>query len=130
MKAACSPNVAVSVRFSACYHAWLQARQGKKPSANQLLFEARWLDNLQQLHSSLRAGCWQPAPTVCFTVTHPKTREIHAPDFADRIVHHLLVDRLQRLYEPVFIYDSYANRTGKGSHAAVDRRERMTRRGS
>ncbi|ACD95789.1 RNA-directed DNA polymerase [Trichlorobacter lovleyi] len=128
MKAVYSPNLPVSVRFSACHAAWLQARRGKKPSANQLLFEARWLDNLHQLYSSLRAGCWQPAPTVCFTVTHPKTREIHAPAFADRIVHHLLVDRLQRLYEPVFVYDSYANRTAKGSHAAVDRLQQMIRR--
>ena len=51
----------------------------------------------------------------------PKTREIHAPDFSDRVVHHIVVERLEKLYEPVFIHDSYANRAGRGSHSAVDR---------
>ena len=58
---------------------------------------------------------------------HPKTREIHAPDFADRVVHHLLVERLERLYEPLFIHDSFANRKGKGSHGAVDRLQQFMR---
>jgi RNA-directed DNA polymerase len=60
-------------------------------------------------------------------VQHPKVREIHAPAFADRIVHHLLVARLEKFYEPIFIHDSYANRQGKGSHAAVDRLQQFMR---
>ena len=123
-----SPVVPVPVSFAACYAAWRRARRGKKPSTNQLGFEARWLDRLMDLHTALRAGQWQPSRTVCFVVTHPKTREIHAPDFADRVVHHLLVARLEKLYEPHFIHDSYANRAGKGSHAAVDRLQTMMRR--
>ncbi len=35
-------------------------------------------------------------------------REIFAADFKDRIVHHVLVDELERYWEPVFIHDSYA----------------------
>jgi RNA-directed DNA polymerase len=103
------------------------ARRGKKPSANQLAFASRWLDHLQTLHQQLRAGTWVPRRTVSFVVKHPKTREIHAPDFADRVVHHLLVPRLERLWESVFIHDSYANRAGKGSHAAVDRLQSFMR---
>jgi hypothetical protein len=115
------------VSFVACYAAWLKARRGKRPSANQLAFEYRWLDSLLELKTVLRAGRWQPARTVSFVVSHPKTREIHAPDFADRIVHHLLVERLEKLYEPIFIHDSYANRKGRGSHAAVDRLQQFMR---
>ncbi len=124
---AASPAIAVPVSFVACYAAWLKARRGKRPSANQLAFEVRWLDRLLELKTALRAGRWQPARTVSFVVTHPKTREIHAPDFADRVVHHLLVERLEKLYEPIFIHDSYANRIGKGSHAAVDRLQQFMR---
>ena len=116
-----SPSVAVPVSLAACHAAWLKARRGKRPSGNQLAFEARWLDHLLELKTALRAGHWQPRRTVSFVVSHPKTREIHAPDFADRVVHHLLVPPLEKIYEPVFIHDSYANRAGKGSHAAVDR---------
>jgi retron-type reverse transcriptase len=126
-KQAASPSIAVPVSLVACYAAWIKARRGKRPSANQLAFEYRWLDRLLELKTALRAGRWQPARTVSFVVTHPKTREIHAPDFADRIVHHLLVERLEKLYEPVFIHDSYANRKGRGSHAAVDRLQQFMR---
>lgn len=122
-----SVAVCVPVNLAACYRACVRARRGKKPSYNQLAFQARWLTQLQALHRHLRAGTWQSRPTACFTVTRPKTREIHAPDFADRIVHHLLVERLNKLYEPVFVVDSYANRTGKGSHAAVDRLQQFMR---
>ena len=48
-------------------------------------------------------------------------REIFAADFKDRIVHHVLVDELERYWEPVFIHDSYACRRGKGIHHAVAR---------
>jgi RNA-directed DNA polymerase len=48
-------------------------------------------------------------------------REIIAADFRDRVAHHVLVDRLEALYEPVFIHDSYACRKNKGVHRAVAR---------
>lgn len=78
------------------------------------------------------SGCWrctrrcaqgnrQPGRTVSSVVTLPKTRELHAPDFADRDVQNLLEVRLEPLFEPGFIHDSFANRRGKGSYAAVDR---------
>lgn len=53
--------------------------------------------------------------------TRPKLREIFAADFRDRIVHHLLVGTLEPDWERIFIHDSYACRTGKGVHKAVDR---------
>jgi RNA-directed DNA polymerase len=75
----------------------------------------------------LEAGAWRPRPTTCFIATRPKAREIHAPDFSDRVVHHWLVPQLERVYEPGFIHDSYANRRGKGSHAAVRRLQAFVR---
>lgn len=122
-----SPRVPVRVSLAQCHAAWLAARRGKKPSANQLRFASRWLQHLQQLQAALGAGTWVPRRTVSFVVNRPKTREIHAPDFADRVLHHWLVPQLEALYEPVFIHDSYANRAGKGSHAAVDRLQGFVR---
>ncbi len=120
-------SVPIPVRFVTLVAAWRRARQGKRPSYNQKAFDTRWLDGLHGIYTALRAGVWQPERTVSFVVTHPKTREIHAPDFADRVVHHLLVERLEKLYEPIFIFDSFANRKGKGSHAAVDRLQSFMR---
>lgn len=48
-------------------------------------------------------------------------REIFAAYFRDRIVHHLVVRELEKIYEPAFIYDSFASRQGKGIHGAVNR---------
>ena len=66
-------------------------------------------------------------PSTCFIAIRPKAREIHAPDFSDRVVHHWLVPQLEKLWEPAFIFDSYANRKGKGSHAAVARVQKFVR---
>ena len=109
------------------YGAWQKARRHKKPSMNQLAFEADWLEGLFDIREQVLNHRWQPRRTVCFITTHPKTREIHAPDFADRVVHHYLVPPLQALFEPVFIHDSFANRTGKGSHQAVSRLQQFMR---
>src|SRR5579859_577129 len=109
------------------YCAWRRARRKKRPSANRLRFEARWMDHLAQLQRRLNAGTWSPAPSACFIAQRPKAREIHAPDFADRVVHHLVVPELERIWEPRFIFDCYSNRKGKGTHAAVDRLQQFMR---
>ncbi|GAA0721603.1 RNA-directed DNA polymerase [Dokdonella soli] len=112
---------ATSVGFHELFLAWRCARKNKQPSANQLDFECRWTDRLLDLQERINAGRWSPSPTTCFVATRPKAREIHAPDFSDRVVHHWLMSRIEPAFEPGFIFDSYANRKGKGSHAAVDR---------
>jgi retron-type reverse transcriptase len=56
-----------------------------------------------------------------------KRRTITAPPFADRIVHHALVRAVEPLFERRFIYDSYACRRGKGTHAAVRRTQHFLR---
>ncbi len=109
------------------YTAWREARRGKKPSQNRAAFEARWTDELLELQDELVAGTWTPAAPTCFVAPRPKAREIHAPDFRDRIVHHLAVPPLEAIYEPKFIHDSYSNREGKGTHAAVRRLQSFVR---
>lgn len=107
--------------FRDLHTAWREARRGKKPSPNQLTFDAYWMDGLLALQQQLREGIWRPKPTTCFVASAPKAREIHAPDFSDRIVHHWLVPQLETIYDRAFIFDSYSNRRGKGTHAALGR---------
>ncbi|PMQ04206.1 Group II intron-encoded protein LtrA [Dyella sp. AD56] len=109
------------------HDAMCAARRRKKPSANQLAFELAWMDRLIAIEADINAGRWSPAPATCFVATRPKAREIHAPDFGDRVVHHWLVPQLEAIYEPTFIHDSYANRKRKGSHAAVLRLRQFVR---
>jgi RNA-directed DNA polymerase len=109
------------VSFRSLCEAWERARRHKVPSRNQLAFESNLIDNLLDLEERIAAGTWKPSPTTCFVAQRPKAREIHAPDFGDRVVHHWLVPKLEAVYESTFIADSYSNRAGKGTHAAVDR---------
>ncbi|MDD5041473.1 MAG: reverse transcriptase/maturase family protein [Candidatus Peribacteraceae bacterium] len=74
---------------------------------------------------------WKPSPSTAFVVTKPKIREIFAAPFRDRIVHHLLYNHLVPVWEPKFVFDSYACRTGKGTHrASVERLPRFLRKAS
>ena len=103
------------------------ARRGKKPSNNMLAYETQWIDRTVELHQQLMRGTWAPKATTCFIATAPKAREIHAPDFSDRVVHHWLVPQLEAIFEPGFIHDSHSNRKGHGTHTAVDRLRRFVR---
>ena len=113
--------------FAAMYRAYRAARRKKRPSENQQKFEAVWADGLIDLVDRINSGTWSPSPATCFVAQRPKAREIHAPDFGDRVVHHWLVPQLESIYEPSFIHDSFANRRGKGTHAAVERLKAMVR---
>jgi hypothetical protein len=115
----CQGSPGVSLRD--LHQAWKVARRNKRASGNQLAFESNWIDELLDLQKQLTDGTWSPRPTTCFIAQRPKARQIHAPDFADRVVHHWLVPQLEAIYEPAFIHDSYASRRGKGTHKAVDR---------
>jgi RNA-directed DNA polymerase len=107
----------ISVRM--LYDCMRAARRKKKPNVNQLKFELHWMENLIALQKELNTSTWHPRPSTSFVAVQPKARQIHAPDFADMVVHHLVVPKLDAIYEPSFIDDSYANRRGKGTHAAV-----------
>jgi hypothetical protein len=113
--------------FQDLHTAWREARRGKRPSESQLEFEVCWIDELLALQHELNALGWRPSAPTCFVAKHPKAREIHAPAFRDRVVHHWLVPELERIYEPLFIFDSFSNRKGKGTHAAVRRLQRFMR---
>ena len=94
---------AESVALISLYHAWRRARRQKVPSHNQLRLDSTWMDGLLHLQAQIQSRSWRPRRSTCFIATRPKAREIHAPDFADRVVHHWLVPQLEAVYEPRFI---------------------------
>lgn len=102
-------------------------RRHKRNTANALRFEARQELNLLALRDALAERSYQPGRSVCFFVKRPKLREIFAADFRDRVVHHVLVNHLESIWERVFIHDSYACRRGKGVHAGVARLQQFMR---
>ncbi len=107
--------------------AYRRARQGKKLNHDQLRFSLRWMDNILDIEDRLLKGTWQPAPTVRMAAVLPKAREILAPAFGDCVVHHWIMQHLEPAGERDFISDSYSNRKGKGTHAAVEKLTRQVR---
>lgn len=116
--------------FENLYRCYLKCRKNKRNTINALKFEINAEENLFKLSEELDNKTYQPSRSVCFIVERPKMREIVAADFRDRVVHHVLIEKLEEIYEPIFIYDSYACRKNRGLHKAVERVREFIRKGS
>jgi len=107
--------------FRSVHSAYMDCRRRKRGTINALRFEIDASEKLFSLAAALQKGTYLPSRSVCFVTASPKLREVFAADFRDRVVHHLLVRELEKLYEPCFIHDSFACRVNKGTQAAVKR---------
>jgi retron-type reverse transcriptase len=110
------------------YRQYLQCRRNKRNTINALRFEYDMEDNILRLREELESQTYKPSRSVCFMARKPKLREIFAADFRDRVVHHILVDYLERIWEPMFIFDSCACRKKKGVHFGVKRLQGFIRK--
>ena len=110
------------------YLAYRKARRGKRGRAPAATFEYNQEANLVQLHQELIAKTYAPGDYHSFYIHEPKRRLISAAPFRDRVVHHALCNIIEPVFERGFIYDSYANREGKGTHRALDRAQQFARR--
>ena len=103
------------------FQAYYDCRTRKRNTHNALAFERRLERNIIDLYHELHAGDYAPGRSLCFVVTHPKPREIWAADFRDRIVHHLLYNRIAADFYRAFSIDSCACIPGRGTLYAVER---------
>lgn len=108
--------------------AYQKARLGKRKKFYVRKFEANVDANIKQLHQDLLNETWMPLPYKEFIAYEPKERLIRAPQFRDRIIHHALIRVLESIYDKILIYDTYASRKDKGTHAAVNRLTQFLRR--
>ena len=115
--------------FENVYKAYKKCLKNKKNTANALKFELNREKNLSQLLYDLQTERYKISRHICFIVTHPSPREIFAADFRDRIVHHLLCNEIQDIFEKDFSDNSYANRKHYGTHKAVKKTKWHMRRG-
>jgi hypothetical protein len=108
--------------------AWRKARKGKRGREPAASFEFDLEGNLVRLRRELLDQAYRPGFYHSFYIHDPKRRLISAAPFRDRVVHHALCNVIEPLFERRFIFDSYANRRGKGTHAALDRCQAFARR--
>ena len=107
--------------------AYLDCRRNKRNTASALAFEAGLETNLCQLDEDLRSGTYKPGKSICFVITRPKPREVWAAEFPDRIVHHLLYNRISPRFYAGFIADSCACIPGRGTLYGAKRLESKIR---
>lgn len=114
--------------FENIYLAYRKARRGKRQHESVAAFEFDQERQLLRLRDELHAQTWIPGKYHSFYIHDPKKRLISAAPFRDRVAHHALVNLIEPVWERQFIEDSYANRVGKGTHAALDRAQGLARR--
>lgn len=107
--------------------AYLDCRKNKRNTHTAVAFEQDLERNLASLYTDLVNGSYQPGPSICFIITRPKAREVWAADFRDRIVHHLLYNRIAPRFYASFIADTCACIPGRGTLYAAQRLEAKIR---
>ena len=116
------------ISYHNLYIAYLRARRGRTKKDYVIEFEKNLEENLKNLRNELMFHTYSPKPLKTFVIKDPKTRIISKSDFRDRIVHHALCIIIEPLFEKFFIYDSFANRIGKGTLKAIVRYEVFKRK--
>ena len=115
------------IPLSDFFEAYFECRRKKRGTYNALQFEVDYERRLIELCERVNAGIYYPSKSIAFIIDKPVKREVFAADFSDRIIHHLIIGKLNHLFEKCFINDSYSCRPGKGVHYAVKRLDHFIR---
>ena len=103
------------------FFAFKKARKGKTKKYYVKRFEKCLIKQLLTLSIELKSQKYSPEPLRTFILRDPKTRKISKSTFRDRVVHHAIVRIMDPIFDKNFIYDSCANRKGKGNLFALKR---------
>jgi len=101
--------------------AWQEFIKGKRSRQDVQVYERALMENLFNLHDNLANLSYKHGSYSAFTISDPKTRQIHKAMVADRILHRAIYRKLYPFFDRQFIADSFSCRIGKGSHKALDR---------
>ena len=82
-------------------------------------FEENLSKNIFGLHGELKNKTYRHSNYVSFYIKDPKLRNINKATVRDRVLHHAVFVILYRVFDKLFIFDSYASGIEKGTHRAV-----------
>jgi len=98
-----------------------KAFQGKRTRLDARQFASQLDARLNEMANQLRAGTFPLGRCRQFVIHDPKRRTITAPCFAERVLHHAIMNVCEPLFDRRLIHDTYACRAGRGREAAVRR---------
>lgn len=84
--------------------------------------------NLLLLKAEIKNGTYRFSGYINFTVPLPKERIINAPHYRDKVIQLAINNVLKQIYQPKFIYDTYACLDDKGTHRCVKRIQHFMRK--
>ena len=105
-----------------------QAASGKRLRPEVHAFASHLDAELAQLREDLLQERAPEGKWTTFQIYDPKPRQILAPCFRDRVLHHALMLHVGPVLERALVDDCYACRVGKGSLAAVRRAQHHLQR--
>lgn len=118
---------ALGIELQDVFRAYFDCRKNKRNKKDAMLFEINFEKEVIALWREINSKSYVVSPSWVFIIQKPVKREIFAAQFRDRIIHHLIVNKINSFFEKEFIYDTYSCRKGKGTHFGVNRAERFIR---
>lgn len=91
-----------------------KARKGKGHQYGVKLFDHHPEANLLSLHERLKNKTYKTSPYKTFTIYEPKERLISCLPYTDRIVHHAVMNLLEKVFIDMFTADTYSCIKGRG----------------
>ena len=116
------------VSFDNLLSAAKKAQKGKRFKKTTALFNLNLEKELFKIQKELKDGVYRHGDYLDFYIHDSKRRLISAAPYRDRVVHHALCNIIEPIFDKTFIFDSYACRSGKGVHAAVNRYTEFSRK--
>ncbi len=114
--------------FPALLAASHRARRGKRFKKSTARFEFNLERELIKIQKELVEKSYRPGKYREFYIYEPKPRKISAAPYRDRVVQHALCHVIEPILDRSMIFDTYACRVGKGTHKAVDRFTKFSRK--
>jgi len=113
--------------FNNLFRASRLARLGKRNRPDVCEFEYDLEHRLLDIQLCLKEQTYRFSPYKSFLLKDPKERLIYSAPYPDRVLHHAISNVIEPIFDKAMIFDSYACRTGKGSHRAVNRAQTFLR---
>lgn len=108
--------------------ALLKTLRGKRGRGEAQSFLSAMPGSLERIASRLRTGQGPEGRFREFIIHDPKKRLISAPCFADRVLHHAVMNVCEPVFERWLISQTYACRTGLGLRAAIRESQKWVNR--
>jgi len=108
--------------------AFYKAAKGARDSRGVRAFRSNLEAELTALRRDILSGEINVGKAIRFRIRDPKPREIHAPCFRERVLHHALMSHVAPVLDRALIDDTFACRKDKGTLAVVQRSQQHLRR--